>query len=168
MLDVHDLAGGRPLAERLTLVLLGGAWRNRTALAKSRLAPDRRTELLVRPQLPRRTASHSTAKTELKGALQAGQRWSIAPPHAGQRSRELGLEVLEPALRRAAVEADGGPVAEHLAALLTQPVRGLAHGPTVARYWPRLFGSTPAKVRKSTMRKSPRARAGSVGRQRGS
>ena len=33
-----------------------------------------------------RHASHSTAKTELKGALQAGQRWSVAPPHAGQRS----------------------------------------------------------------------------------
>ena len=32
-------------------------------------------------------------------------------------------------------------------------------------YRPRLFGSTPANVRKSTMSKSPLARAGSVGRQ---
>lgn len=86
----------------------------------------------------------------------------------GAALRKLRLEIFEPALRRAAVEADGGPVAEHLAALLTQPVRGLAHAPTVARYCPRLFGSTPAKARKSTMRKSPRARDGSDGRQLGS
>ena len=91
--------------------------------------------------------------------------------HAAARGaalRKLRLEILEPALGRAAVEADGGPVAEHLAAFLTQPVCGLAHAPTVARYCPRLFGSTPAKVRKSTMRKSPRVSEGSDGRQLGS
>ena len=35
-------------------------------------------------------SSHSTAKTELKGALHAGQRWRVAPPHAGQRSGSSG------------------------------------------------------------------------------
>ena len=81
-----------------------------------------------------RHASHSTAKTELKGALQAGQRWSVAPPHAGQRSGSSDSKSSNQRCAELAVEADGGPVAEHLAALLTQPVRGLAHAPTVARY----------------------------------
>jgi hypothetical protein len=54
---------------------------------------------------------------------------------------ELGLELLEPALRSAAVEADGGPVPEHLAALLPKPVGGFAHASTLdwreahERFW---------------------------------
>jgi hypothetical protein len=46
--------------------------------------------------------------------------------------------------------------------------KGPGHEPVLAAYWPRLFGSTSALVRKSTMRKSPRVRAGRLGRQRGS
>ena len=44
----------------------------------------------------------------------------------------LGFELLEPAARRAAAQADGNPVAEHLSPLLAQPVGGLAHVLTVA------------------------------------
>lgn len=44
---------------------------------------------------------------------------------------QLGLVLLEPALGAAAVEAEGGPVAEHLPALLTHPVGGLAHTHTL-------------------------------------
>jgi hypothetical protein len=51
----------------------------------------------------------------------------------GAALRELGLERLEPALRRAALETDGRPVPERLAPLLPQPVRGLAHGATLDR-----------------------------------
>ena len=40
---------------------------------------------------------------------------------------KLVLEGLEPALRAAAVDAERGPVAEHLAAFLAQPVGGLTH-----------------------------------------
>src|SRR5207247_8159171 len=39
----------------------------------------------------------------------------------------VGLELLEPPPGRAAAEAHGRPVAEHVAALLPQPVGGLAH-----------------------------------------
>src|SRR5690349_5843315 len=46
--------------------------------------------------------------------------------------REFALELLEPAPRGAALKAERNPVAEHLAALLTQPVRRLAHGAIVA------------------------------------
>ena len=55
------------------------------------------------------------------------------PTARGAPIRQLGLELLEPPLRGAAVEADGDPVAEHLAPLLSEPVRGLAHAVTVAR-----------------------------------
>ena len=48
------------------------------------------------------------------------------------RHRDVGFVLLEPAARGAAAEADGGPVAEHVAALLAQPVGGLAHARTVA------------------------------------
>ena len=41
--------------------------------------------------------------------------------------RNVGLEVVEPATSRAAAETEGHPVAEHLAALLAQPVRRLSH-----------------------------------------
>ena len=58
----------------------------------------------------------------------------------GARLRQLVLRLVEVPLGVAAGEADGGPVAEDLPALLAQPVRGLAHGPTVAhderRRWP--------------------------------
>ena len=43
------------------------------------------------------------------------------------RLRHLGLELLEPPAGGAAAEAHGGPVAEDVAALLAQPVGGLAH-----------------------------------------
>src|SRR3954452_1782814 len=46
----------------------------------------------------------------------------------GTRSRQLRLDLLEPAPGRAAVQAERRPVAEHVAALLAQPVRSLAHG----------------------------------------
>jgi len=46
--------------------------------------------------------------------------------------RKLALELLEPATGGAAAHAHGDPVAEHLATLLPQPVRCLAHGVTVA------------------------------------
>ena len=50
----------------------------------------------------------------------------------GARLRQLRFELLEPAAGGPATQADRNPVAEHLPALLAQPVRGLAHGPTVA------------------------------------
>ena len=40
--------------------------------------------------------------------------------------------------------------------------------PEWSSYWPRDVGSTPAKVSRSTMRKSPGVRDGRVGRQLGS
>jgi hypothetical protein len=59
------------------------------------------------------------------------------------------------------------------AALLTDPTPDTKPGVSGKRpgcaYWPRLVGSTPAKARKSIMRKSPVTRpliVGSVGRQR--
>ena len=49
---------------------------------------------------------------------------------AGRARRgQLGLELLEPALGRAAGQAEGRPVTEHLAPLLAQPVGRLAHDP---------------------------------------
>src|SRR5919204_1507103 len=45
--------------------------------------------------------------------------------------RDVVLEAFEPALRRAAFEAERDPVAEHLAALLAQPVRRPPH----QRFW---------------------------------
>src|SRR5262249_7858212 len=47
--------------------------------------------------------------------------------------RDLGLELVEPPLRGPATETERHPVAQHLPAFLAQPVRGLAHGQTVAR-----------------------------------
>ena len=75
-----------------------------------------------------RHASHSTAKTELKGASQAGQRWSVAPPHAGQRSGSSDSNSSNQRCAAPQLETDGRPVAEHLAALLAEPVGSLAHG----------------------------------------
>src|SRR4051794_18393499 len=43
-------------------------------------------------------------------------------------ARDLRLELLDPAPRPATAQAHGGPVAQHLAALLAQPVCGLSHG----------------------------------------
>ena len=43
------------------------------------------------------------------------------------RVGQLVLRLLEVPLRGAAAQADGHPVAEHLAAFLAQPVGGLAH-----------------------------------------
>ncbi len=48
------------------------------------------------------------------------------------RGRQLVLELVEVALRKATGQAEGHPVAEGLAALLTQPVGSLAHAPTVS------------------------------------
>ena len=46
--------------------------------------------------------------------------------------RHLGLELLEPAARRAATEAECDPVPEDLPTLLPQPVRRFRHVPTLA------------------------------------
>jgi len=43
----------------------------------------------------------------------------------------LVLELLEPAPGRSALAAEGDPVAEHLASLLTEPIGRLAHGSIV-------------------------------------
>ena len=44
---------------------------------------------------------------------------------------ELALELLEPAARSTAVEAERAPVAEYSPPLLAQPVRSLPHATTV-------------------------------------
>src|SRR6185437_4560876 len=57
-------------------------------------------------------------------------RGTAAQHHAPTLRALLGnvdFEVVEPAASRAAAETEGDPVAEHLAALLAQPVRGLSH-----------------------------------------
>src|SRR5581483_9267224 len=65
--------------------------------------------------------------------------------------RQLVLEVLEPALRGAAVETDGRPVAEHLPALLAQPVRRLAH----QRFWSASSAIASARANRRSRRRSP-------------
>ena len=73
----------------------------------------------------RRTRSRRSARCSRAAAQKR-------PAALRARVRQLGLELLEPPARRAAPDADGDPVAEHLPALLAQPVGGLAHGRTVA------------------------------------
>ena len=72
-------------------------------------------------------ASHSTAKADEKRASHAGQRASSSPPQAVQAAGSSSLGLLEVPLSGAAAQADGHPVAEHLPALLPQPVGCLAH-----------------------------------------
>ena len=73
-------------------------------------------------------SSQSTANVDENGAEHDGQRCSISPPQLGH---SLGISASSSSnqrLRAAAAQADGRPVAEHLAALLAQPVGSLSHG----------------------------------------
>src|SRR5206468_2832218 len=97
--------------------------RERHLLAAS---PDLRAEELVRAQ-------RLVALLALDGGdrRERGTAGLAAPQQlaAALRAllRHLGLELLEPAPRRAAPKAHRDPVAEHLPALLAQPVGRLAH-----------------------------------------
>jgi hypothetical protein len=93
---------------------------------------DLRPEQLRRPQL---AAARLAVDGEYRGEADVAGRAAGANLTAALRARgrELALPVLEVALREPAAEADGDPVAEHLAALLPQPVGGLAHGDSVVQ-----------------------------------
>ena len=72
-------------------------------------------------------SSQSTAKVDENGAEHAGQRWIISPPQAGHSVGISASNSSNQRRARAAAQADRRPVAEHLAALLAQPVGCLAH-----------------------------------------
>src|SRR5581483_134596 len=65
--------------------------------------------------------------------------------------RELVLELLEPPLSGAAAETDRRPVAEHLPALLAQPVRRFAH----QRFWSASSAIASARASRRSTRRSP-------------
>src|SRR5262249_55022179 len=93
-------------------------------------ALDRRAEELVGPQrLAALLAVDGRDRRDRRVAARATPQQHAAALRA--LVGHLALELLEPPARGAAAEADGDPVAEHLAAFLATPVGGLAHGRTV-------------------------------------
>src|SRR5919206_3110368 len=101
------------------------------AAARRSGTPDRAAEQLAAPKLSAATlALDREGRAERRVAGGAAAQYLAAALRA--RRRHLGLELLEPAARGPAPEAHGSPVAEHVAALLAQPVRSLAHATTLA------------------------------------
>ena len=88
--------------------------------------PDPHTEELG---LAQRRAALLALDGEGRRERRVARRAAVEQLAAARRAvvGHLGLELLEPAPGGAAGEADRRPVAEHLAALLAQPVGGLAH-----------------------------------------
>src|SRR6185436_8635475 len=100
---------------------------------------DRHAELLVRPKRgPALLALHRERRRERRAAGLAARAHLAAALRA--RGGKLGLPFVEVPLREAAAETDRDPVAEHLAALLAEPVRRLAHGLKRSRLPPIEFG----------------------------
>ena len=90
------------------------------------LPSDRRAEQLRRTDgLAALFAVDDRDRRERRAARRAAPAHLAAALRA--RLRHLGLELLEPAAGGAAADAEGDPVAEHLAPFLAQPVGGLAH-----------------------------------------
>src|SRR4051812_26111008 len=87
-------------------------------------AADRNAELLARTELrPAPLALDRERRAEARLARGAARAHLAAALRALRR--QLVLPFLEVALREAAVQADGDPVAQRLAALFAEPVGGL-------------------------------------------
>src|SRR3954471_22925080 len=98
----------------------------------STFAPDLAPEqLVVADGLPAFLAVDDRDRRERRATARAAPEQDAAALRA--LVRHLRLELLEPALRGAARQAEGDPVAQHLPALLAKPIGGLAHAPTVVR-----------------------------------
>src|SRR4051795_10611976 len=98
----------------------------------STFAPDLAPEQLVVPDgLPAFLAVDDRDRRERRATARTAPEQDAAALRA--LLRQLRLELLEPALRGAARQAEGDPVAQHLPALLAKPIGGLAHTSTVVR-----------------------------------
>ena len=114
---------GRRPARRLTRAATPADARGAAAELPPRGSASRRA--------PARAAAPRTPRSRPRTSTRTARRTRAAVQHlaaaGGAPGGHLVLELLEPAPRGAAVEADRGPVAEHLPALLAQPVRRLPH-----------------------------------------
>jgi hypothetical protein len=90
-------------------------------------APDRAAEELGAPE-----GRSAALALDGEGGAEGGAAAGAAAEHlaAALRTRagHVRLELLEPPAGGTAADTDGGPVAEHVPALLPQPVGGFAHG----------------------------------------
>src|SRR5215471_20861868 len=93
--------------------------------------PDPRAEELVRPHwLAARLAVDDRQRRKRRVARGATSAKLAATLRAG--GRHVGLELLEPAARRATTETECDPVTEDLPTLLPQPIRRFGHVLTIA------------------------------------
>ncbi len=123
-------------------------------------ATDLRPEQLVRPHgIAAFLTVHDGERGEGRAARTAPAEELAATLRASVR--QLFLELLEPATRRAAAETEGHPVPEDLPTLLPQPVRSLRHALTLAAWPPRSRG-VAARRRRRELPARPRRRDGAL------
>ena len=120
-----SVSGEPPQGLLLTTIPCGGSYRPTVKNPNLRAADRAAEELRIAERLAAVLALDRERGAE--GRPAGGAAAEHLASALQTRLRYVGLELLEPPPGRAAAEADGGPVAEYVPALLAQPVGSLAH-----------------------------------------